>query len=80
MYKKRNERKQLSKKTSHIGLACQITVAEAILVEKEINCSPLCSQGPPRDNVPEVVLMAALGIRRCHGCKGEILKQNCQPP
>ena len=55
-------------------------MAEAILAGKEINCSPLCSQGPPEDNVPEVVLMAALGIRRCHGCKGEILKQNCQPP
>ena len=78
--KKRNKRKQLSKKTSHIGLAHQITVAEAILVEKEINCSPPCSQGLPEDNVPKVVLMAALGIRRCHGCKGEILKQNCQPP
>ena len=24
--------------------------------------------------------MAALGIRRCHGCRGEILKQHCQPP
>ena len=78
--KKRNKRKQLSKKTSHIGLAHQITVAEAILAEKEINCSPPCSQGPPKDNVPEVVLMAALGIRRCHGCKGEILKQNASPP
>ena len=55
-------------------------MAEAILAEKEINCSPPCSQGPPKDDVPEVVLMAALGIRRCHGCKGEILKQNCQPP
>ena len=80
MYKKkRNKRKELSKKTSHIGIAHQITVAEAILTEKEINCSPPCSQGPPKDNVPEVVLMAALGIRRCHGCKGKILKQNCQP-
>ena len=47
-----------------------MTVAEAILAEKEINYSPPCSQGPPEDNVPEVVLMAALGIRRCHGCKG----------
>ena len=55
-------------------------MAEAILAEKEINCSPTCSQEPPKDNVPEVVLMAALGIRRCHGCKGGILKQNCQPP
>ena len=39
-----------------------------------------CSQGLPKDNVPEVVLMAALGIRRCHGCRGEILKQNYQTP
>ena len=79
MSKKKKQKKTTVKKTSHIGLACQITVAEAILVEKEISCSPPCSQGPPRDNVPEV-LMAALGIRRCHGYKGEILKQNCQPP
>ena len=49
-------------------------------MEKEINCSPPCSQEPHEDNVPEVVLMAALGIRRCHGCMGEILKQNCQAP
>ena len=77
---KMKQKKTTVKKTSHIGLAHQITVAEAILAEKEINCSPPCFQGPPRDNVPEVVLMAALGIRRCHGCKGEILKKNCQPP
>ena len=77
---KKKQKKTTVKKTSHIGLAHQITVAEAILAEKEINCSPPCSQGPPEDNVPEVVLMAALGIRRCHGCKGEILKQNCQSP
>ena len=74
------KKKTTVKKTSHIGLAHQITVAEAILAEKEINCSPPCSQGLPNDNVPEVVLMAALGIRRCHGCKGEILKQNYQSP
>ena len=77
---KKKQKKTTVKKTSHIGLTYQITVAEAILAVKEINCSPPCSQGPPEDNVPEVVLMAALGIRRCHGCKGEILKQNCQPP
>ena len=76
---KKKQKKTTVKKTSHIGLTHQITVAEAILIEKEINCSPPCSQGPPKHNVPEVVLMAALGIR-CHGSKGEILKQNCQPP
>ena len=77
---KKKQKKTTVKKTSHIGLTHQITVTEAILIEKEINCSPPCSQGPAEDNVPEVVLMAALGIRRCHGCRGEILKQNCQPP
>ena len=77
---KKKQKKTTVKKTSHIGLAHQIRVAEAILAEKEINCSPPCSQGPPKDNAPEDVLMAALGIRRCHSCKGEILKQNCQPP
>ena len=77
---KKKQKKTTVKKNSHIGLTHQMTVAEAILTEKEINCSPPCSQGPPKDNIPEVVLMAALGIRRCHGCKGEILKQNCQLP
>ena len=77
---KKKQKKTTVKKTSHIGIAHQITVAEAILTEKEINCSPPCSQELPKDNVTEVVPMAALGIRRCHGCKGEILKQNCQPP
>ena len=80
MYKKKKQKKTTVKKTTHIGFTLQIAVAEAILMEKEINCSPPCSQEPHEDNAPEVVLMAALGIRRCHGCKGEILKQNCQPP
>ena len=77
---KKKQKKTTVKKTSHISLAHQITLAEGILTEEEINCSPPCSQEPHEDNVPEVVLMAALGIRRCHGCQGEILKQNCQPP
>ena len=76
---KKKQKKTTVKKTSHIGLTCQITMVEVILAEKEINCSPPCSQGPPKDNVPEVVLMAALGIGRCHGCKGEIMKQNTSP-
>ena len=77
---KKKQRKTTVKKTSHISLAHQIIVVEGILTEKEINCSPPCSQEPHEDNVPEVVLMASLGIRRCHGCRGKILKQNCQPP
>ena len=77
---KKKQKKTTVKKTSHIILAHQITLVEGILTEKEINFSPPCSQEPHEDNVPEVVVMAALGIRRCHGYKGEILKQNCQPP
>ena len=76
----KKQKKTTVKETSHISLMHQITLAESILTEEEINSSPPCSQEPHEDNVPDVVLMAALGIRRCHGCKGEILKQHCQPP
>ena len=69
---KKKQKKTTVKTTSHTSLAHQVTVEEAILTEKEINCSPPCSQEPHEDNVPEVVLMAALGIRRCHGCRGGI--------
>ena len=73
------QKKTTIKKTSHISLAHQITLAEGILTEEEINSSSPCSQEPHKDNVPEVVLMAGLGIRRCHGCMGDILKQHCHP-
>ena len=76
----KKQKKTTIKKTSHISLAHQITVAEGILTEEEINFSPPCSQEPHKENVPEVVLMAGLGIKRCHGCMGDILKQHCQPP
>ena len=80
MYEKETKENNCQKKSSHISLVQQITLAESILTEEETNCSPPCSQEPHEDNLPEVVLMAALGIRRCHGCQGEILKQNCQHP
>ena len=76
----KKQKKTTIKKTSHISLTHQITLVEGILTEEEINSLPPCSQEPCEDNVPEIVLMAGLGIRRCHGCKGEILKQHCQPP
>ena len=31
---------------------------------------------PPVENVLEVVLFSGLGIQKCHGCKGEIVKKN----
>ena len=76
----KKETKEIICEKIHIDLAHQIKGSEAILVEKEIDCSPPCSQELPQEIFTEVVLMAALGIRRCHGCKREILKQNCLPP
>ena len=76
----KKQKKTTIKKTSHISLAHQITLAEGILTEEEINSSPPCCQELHEDNVPEVVLMAGLDIRRYQGCRGEILKQHYQPP
>ena len=77
---KKEQMKSSVKKNIHIGLGHKINEAEAILAEKEIDFSPPCSQVVPQENFLEVVLMATLGIRGCHGCNGPILKQNCLPP
>ena len=44
-----------------------------------IECSPPCSQELPQENFPEVVLLAAFGVRKCHGCKREILNKIVTP-
>ena len=66
----------------HVGLGRQLKEAEVILVEEDvpINCSPPCTQELPEENFPEVVLLAALGVRKCHSCKGQTLKTNASPP
>ena len=46
-------------KTMHIGLGRQSKEAKG------------CSQELPDENLPEVVLLAALGVRKCQGCKGK---------
>ena len=64
----------------HVGLGRQLKEAEAILAKDvAIDCSPPCTQELPDKNFPEVVLLTAFGVRKCHGCKGQILKKNCQP-
>ena len=80
--KKKKQKKSSVNKNIHIGLTCQLKEAECVLVEKDLqsDCSPPCSQELPQENFPEVVLMAALGVRKCYGCKGPILKQNCLLP
>ena len=65
-------------KNFHIGLGRQLKEAEAILAEEDvpIDCSPPCSHELPQENFLEIVFLAALGVRKCHCCKGQILKQN----
>ena len=56
--------------------------AEAILAKEDalIACSPPYSQELPEENFLEIVPPAALGLRKCHGCKGEIIRIKCPPP
>ena len=66
----------------HVGLGRQLQEAKAILAQEDmpIDCSPSCTQELPEENFPEVVLLATLGVRKCQGFKGQIIRKNCQPP
>ena len=67
--------------TMYVGLRRQYKEAKAILAEEDVPIafSPLCSQELPEENFPEVVLLVALGVRKCHSCKGEIISTKCPP-
>ena len=69
-------------KNMHVGLGKQLKEAKAVLAEEDvpIDCSPPCTQEFPEENFSEVVLLATFGVRKCHGCKGQIIRKNCQPP
>ena len=56
----------------HVGLERQLKETKGILAQEDvpIDCSPPCTQEMPEENFPEVLLLAALGVRKCHGCKG----------
>ena len=70
-------------KTMDAYLGRQLKEAEAVLTEENANVpidwSPHCGQEPPKENFPEVVLLDALGVRKCQGCKGKILRMKCPP-
>ena len=59
----------------HLGLGRQLQEASSIIAKENadspINCSSPCAQEPPEEDFPEVVLLAGLDWRKCHGCKGE---------
>ena len=56
--------------------------AKAILTVEDvpIECSPPCTQELSEENFPKVVLLATLGIRKCHGCKGHMIRKKMQTP
>ena len=66
----------------HVGLGKQLWEAKAILAEEHvpIECSPPYAQDLTAENFSEVVLLATLGVRKCHGCKGQIIRNNFQLP
>ena len=45
-----------------------------------IDYSPPCIQELPEENFTEVVLLTALHVRKCQGCKEEIIRTKCAPP
>ena len=59
----------------HVGLQRQLKEAKAFLAQEDVpvGCSPPCTQELPEVNFPEVVFLVALGVRKCHSCKGQIL-------
>ena len=63
-------------KNIHSGLRRQLQEAESILVEEDdmpIESSPPCGQELPVEIYPEVVLYSGLSMKKCHGCKGQIV-------
>ena len=79
---KKKQKKSSVNKNMHIGLARQLNESEAVLAEEnvQIDCSPPYTQELPEENFPEVVLLSTLGVRKYHGCKGQIMKKITSPP
>ena len=70
--KKKKQKKAAGNKNFHVGLGRQLKETEAILADEDVSvdCSPPCTQELSEENVLEVVRLATVGIRKCHGCKG----------
>ena len=59
-------------------MGSQLQEAEFILTEEEdndmpIESSPPCGQELLAENYPQAVLFSGVGIKKWHGCKGEIV-------
>ena len=79
MHKKKQKKADVTK-NMHVGHRKQLQEAKAIIAQEDvpIDCSPPCTQELPEEDFPEIVLLASLGVGKCHGCKGQIIRKNCQ--
>ena len=79
---KKKQKKAAVNKNIHVGLGRQLKEAEAIMAEEDvpIECSPPCTQELPEENFLEAVLLATLCVRKCHGCKGKIIRKIASHP
>ena len=57
---KKKQKKAAVNKNMHVGLWKQLKEAKAILAEEDvpIDCSPPCTQELPKENFPNIVLLA----------------------
>ena len=65
----------------HVGLGRQLKEDTGILAEEDVltDCSPSVLRKCPRKNFPEIVFLFALGVRKCHGCKGQTIGKSADP-
>ena len=78
--KKKKQKKAAVNKNMHVGLEA-IKRSQIYSTEEDvpIDYSPLCTQELAEENFPEVALLATLGVRKCHCCKGEIIRKMQAP-
>ena len=61
---KKKQKKAAVNKNVHVGLRRQLKEAKTIPAEEDvpIDCSPPCTQELSKENFPEAVLLATLGV------------------
>ena len=65
----------------HVDLGRQLKDVKAIIAKGDtlIDCSSPCSQELHEENFLGVVLLSTLGVRKCQGCNGEMIRTKCPP-
>ena len=73
---KSKERRCKVYRNMQVGLGRQLQELTLVIAEENgdapLDSSPPCGQELPKERFPEVFILAGLGVRRYHRCKGEI--------